>query len=389
MKLSVKFTTCGYSNCDIEIRAKGFLAALVFWADLNGPLSGWSSFAAIPIQATGNAHYRFEGSRTVPAGATHIYVKCIAQDFSSVEEAVWEIPVKYRAADLDSEPLAEFSLMSDLHLSRKHGMIHSALRLASSVILMPGDLINDGYAEQFEGLRHCIEESASDKLILSVTGNHDQLLHPDMATINNYAGYYKFQKYLFQRSKKMGYSVYEDASGAYLVQIGEIEVIGLQCVSNYRKFVFPESAQLKWPDRHLDHDDTAQWHIILCHAPLIAHNPHRKDGAPYLSRDAELQQIVDSHKNIIFLSGHTHDSPNMKQGNVEYQAEKQILYIDAGSVTPTELSGEPLQPSEWKDGVITELTLYSEMIEIRTKSIRTGISYPRGYYRFRLEKDPI
>ena len=54
-------------------------------------------------------------------------------------------------------------------------------------------------------------------------------------------------------------------------------------------------------------------------------------------------------------------------------------------VIHTELKGEILMPAEWKDGVRMELALWDDQVEIKTKSIHTGISYPRGYYRFPLD----
>ena len=48
--------------------------------------------------------------------------------------------------------------------------------------------------EQFGKFKQYIEESSPDKLILSVTGNHDQLLQP----CGDIAPYAEFQKYLFK-----------------------------------------------------------------------------------------------------------------------------------------------------------------------------------------------
>lgn len=90
-------------------------------------------------------------------------------------------------------------------------------------------------------------------------------------------------------------------------------------------------------------------------------------------------------KNIIFTSGHTHYSPNTKQGSVEYDPERQIIYIDDGSVAPTELKGEALMPAEWHDGVVSDLVIYEDAVEITYRAIHTGMKFPRGYYRFQAE----
>ena len=145
MKLQVKFKVPGLADCDIEVSAKGFLAASVYWADKNGPLSGWSSIAVFPISPSGTGSYLFGGHRAIPGMATHIFARCISSDFLKTEEVLLEIPEAFRPQRLTGVPIGAFSLMSDLHLSGKSGKILRALHAANSDILMAGDLVNDGY----------------------------------------------------------------------------------------------------------------------------------------------------------------------------------------------------------------------------------------------------
>lgn len=37
---------------------------------------------------------------------------------------------------------------------------------------------------------------------------------------------------------------------------------------------------------------------------------------------------------------------------------------------------------ERKDGVIMELAIYEDIVEVKAQSIHTGVYYLRGYYRF-------
>lgn len=379
LKVQLRFKTTEYADMDITVSARGFLAAVLYWANADGPLPGWSSFAAVPIEPSGSARYCFGGHRAVPPGATHVCAKYIAQDFSAIEESLTEIPHPHRTEQISGEPLAACSCMSDLHLSGKTGKISRALSMAASPVLIPGDLTNDGFEEQFSDFYQCVETQAPDKLILSVTGNHDQRTEAGAGE----SSYARFQRRLLGRAARLGYPVREDDTGAYSVRLGYLDIIGLQSFRPGRKTAFSDGAQLEWLKDHLDTEKQAGWHIILCHAPLLAHNPHRREGMPYFAQDAKLQQIADGHRNIIFVSGHTHFSPNTRQGNAEYSREGQTVYIDTGSVVPTELGGEPLMPSQWKDGVITELIFYDNFLEIRYRSVHTGLLYPRGYYRFR------
>ena len=102
--------------------------------------------------------------------------------------------------------------------------------------------------------------------------------------------------------------------------------------------------------------------------------------------DRQLQQLIDKQQRLIFLSGHTHFSPNNLQGCVEYRPNEKSIYLDLGSVRPTALNSkeELLLPSEWASGVYWELSLTKSTIEICARSVHTGVRFSRGYYRFEM-----
>lgn len=162
----------------------------------------------------------------------------------------------------------------------------------------------------------------------------------------------------------------------------------MQCVISGRKFLFPEERQLDWLEKRLGAQKDAQRHLILCHAPLLAHNPNRSDGQPYLDRNRRLQAIVDETGNILFLSGHTHISPNVTGGSAEWDARRSNLYLNCGSVVDTATEGDNgLMAADWKDGCISEMSISERLIEIDTRSVTSGKHFPRGYYRFQRTKD--
>lgn len=385
MQLKLNMKKQHTADFTLQIRAKGLLLAALYWGSDEGPLPGWSVLGYAPIDPAGSGSFRFSGNRWLPEGATHLYAKGISPDFETVETACAEIPAEYRTAARADAPIAAFSVMSDLHLSGKPWTVRQALHNAKQdVILIPGDLTNDGFTEQFRLFEEGITHAAPEKLILSVTGNHDQLHHPSAEEMQAYDGYAAFQSRLLHRAEDMGHRVEYGPDGAYAVAVNGVDIAGVQCVVERRRFSLSK-AQLAWLDEHLSQSDG--WHILLCHAPLLAHNPHRNEGAPYFGRDEELQRIVNAHGNILLISGHTHISPNMERSTAEYDAENRVLYLDDGSIVPTELRGEPLMPKEWKDGVITNVELYKDAIRITTDSASTGLRYPRGCYCFLKDSD--
>lgn len=379
MQLKLKMKNLHTADFDLQIRAKGLLLAALYWGNEEGKLPGWSAIAYVPIEPSGSGSFQFSGNRALPEGVTRLYARGISPDFETIEEAYAAIPPEYQVFPLAEAPAAAFAIMSDIHLSGKPWAARQALHNANqNVILIPGDLTNDGFAEQFRLFEEAIDCAAPEKLILSVTGNHDQLRIP----CEDYDGYAVFQERLLHRAEDMGCCVEYGPDGAYTALVNSVDVIGLQCVVEGRRFSMSK-AQLAWMEEHLNLSDG--WHIILCHAPLLAHNPHRNDGAPYFGRAEALQRIVNAHGNIILISGHTHTSPNIPRNTVEYDAANKVIYIDDGSVAPTELCGETLMPKEWKDGTITNVELFKNHIRITSESAASGVRFPRGYYTIALQ----
>lgn len=374
----------GCAQGKYTLKAKGFLFAVLRWGNPDGPLEGWSPFAYVPIDPAGNGTFFFPGKRGIPGTATHVWARCFSHDLTSFEDGSVEIPVRFVLSDSFPDKTERFSVLTDLHLSAKPGKIMKALRSTEeNTVLLLGDSANDGLAEQFKLFKKCIEETVPEKTLFPVTGNHDILHSSREGSEDGCRNYNDFQRVLLEKAEGNGHAVSFAPDGrAYSVQIGDVDLIGLQCVTVKRQFKFPEKIQIDWLENHLD-TSTAAWHIIMCHAPLLAHNPNRNEGQPYLHKDNRIQEIVNQKGHVIFLNGHTHASPNRLSGNAEFDEKRCNVYLDCGSVVITDVSGEnDLMSLEWNDGCKTEITVSREAVEICMSSIESGIRFPRGYYRF-------
>ena len=266
-----------------------------------------------------------------------------------------------------------FYVMSDLHTSGKTGRIARALELCKDgqFVLLAGDLVNDGKESQFVKLKKIIEEKLTDMPVFSVSGNHDYPILPVPSIRNECCDYSAFQDWLHQRAQSMGISVIRDASGAYAVDYGDVAVIGLNCTSHWRRFVFKDGAELEWLEKYLK-DSQARWHVIMCHAPLAAHHANGRPDIlrTYLSRDSKLQRILDRHSNIIFASGHTHISPYVPEGQPDVDHERHNLYLNCGSVCTAALKGHEAEfPREYADGNVMEILIEGERVEVVTHLI--------------------
>lgn len=274
-----------------------------------------------------------------------------------------------------------FYVMSDLHLSSKTGRLCRALEKCrdGQFVLMTGDLTNDGKAAQFTKLKELVEERLPDMPVFAVSGNHDYPVEPLPQIKTETCDYVSFQEWLQNRLNASEFQCRQDGSGGYAVKFGNLDIIGLNAATHWRRFVFPKGRQLKWLEEYLE-QSTAVWHVILCHAPLAAHGFLKRSGVshPYLSRDQELQQILDRHRNVLFFSGHTHISPAVWEGACDTDLERRHLYVNAGSICKTTLRNNVEQLSEeWADGNIVEVRIQGEEVEVNIRLLhqKLGILY--------------
>lgn len=271
--------------------------------------------------------------------------------------------------------------MSDLHLGKKPWQVRKALQLGQNadIVLLAGDLVNDGTPEQMERMHRCIEDKLPGVPVLAVAGNHDYPRQPSPMLREGICDYPAMQAWLLSRQH---YPYTQDSSGAYALRAGELDIIGLNCVSHWRRFKFPNGLQLKWLASYLKESD-AMWHIVMCHAPLLAHNPKRSERKPYLSRDDQLQTIIDAHRNIIFLSGHTHICMGSAKECVEWDEARHNIYINDGSIRPTTVLREDGTPAaEPGSGNIAELKISSDQVTITAISVTNSAAIPKGEYCF-------
>lgn len=389
IRLKIELERPGDADGQYEIRAGGAIMAGLWWADGTGHLPDWTAFAFVPIDPSGRGMFRFTGGRAVPREATHVFLRTIRPDMT-VEEALVPLPARRIAPPM--EGAVRLGFVTDLHLSGKTWRVGRALAQAGTGdgVLCAGDMVNDGTAEQFELFQRIIEDHLPpDAPMLTVAGNHDFPIRPDHDTAGSGNGFYALQDRLLDRAERLGLAVERDESGGWAAGLGDIDIVGLNAAGPNRKLAFQRRGQLPWLDRHLA-ETQASWHIVLCHGPLLAHNPQRRrpDDVPYFSRDEQLQQIIEGHRNILFFSGHTHVSMNCPVGCVETDRERSILYVNGGSVRTTALKPEEaLQPKEWTDANMLWLELAPGRVEITAVSLVSGKRIARGYYRFGGEAD--
>ena len=369
-----------------SVSAKGYCLAVLHWGDAEQAFCDWSPFAFVPLDPAGNGSFYFSGNRGIPRGASHVWAKMYSYDFASMTWISTKIPEEYLSKNVYAGDERHFSVLTDIHMVQKPWRLRKALRRADGeAIFLLGDSTNDGFAEQFERVKDHLNELAGSKCVFPVSGNHDVIRASRGDESDGCANYVRFQNELLLKARENGVDVETAPDGrAYAVRTGNLDIVGLQCVTSGRKFLFEGGVQIDWLEKHLA-ETAASWHIILCHAPLLRHNPNRNEGAPYLHHDKRIQEILNRTGRVIFLSGHTHVSPNTLVGSGAMDREHGNIYLDCASVVATDTAGiDGMMNADWKDGIETELRLSQNTVEIIMRSIDTGIRFSRGYYFFQL-----
>ena len=252
-----------------------------------------------------------------------------------------------------------FGLFSDIHLSGKKYRLARALDALREVdvLLIAGDIVNGGEEGQYELAREAFSGYPDNIPVFSVSGNHD-------IPGNDQTGFRIFERDMLKRSEDV-FDVELGECGAFYVRLSEkLDLIGLNPLYYQKLFHFPNRGeQLMFMEERLSESGCAN-HIVLCHPPLVAHNPQK--GRPYLpaEQDARLQRILDEHPHVLFLSGHTHLYPEIGP-----EDEYGNIYINDGSVCPTQ---SKMSKSETFPGNIVTFDFDGTFTSFRTVFLGPG-----------------
>lgn len=440
MKLTVHFEKPGCADGIYQIRGRGYLAAELFWSNENGILEDYTAFACIPLGLGGEGVFHFRGGRAIPPEASSVTARAVDGSLTRWEEASTPIPMDFRRFAGRVERKAQTAeenvqivereaetawrkiqtaernaqtaemkvcIMSDLHLTNKAGRLKWALGQAkgADLVLLLGDLVNDGLPEQFQLFSQCLEEALPDTPVLAVAGNHDFPRYPLPLAGEKRGDFLGLFEQMAQKAESLGVNLEMDPRGGFCAQAGGIQIIGLHGAGNWRKLRLEKDGQLAFLEEslrgksggnlqvkqgwnvqgslHENPEPSRLMRLILCHAPLLNHNPQRKQGQsqPYFGGDRALQELLDGQENFLFLSGHTHLSPNLYQGCAEILPGNRI-YMNVGSTCPCEMkTAEPLVLEEWREPVMTELIFDGDAVSLVSRSLVTGKKFARGYYR--------
>lgn len=271
----------------------------------------------------------------IPPQATHICVTAFDGEMELVEER--QIKLGTERIKLSDKPFAKIAVISDLHTIQRGKSMRLLAEAFDSIkehgadfVLSAGDITNGCQQGEFDIISNSLNNHLADIPFYSALGNHDYFSNNKDDIPCNEA-----RDGFLNRIKQQNNKVEEYKYGTYSVRINGTKIVFLDCIQSNRKFDF-DNDPAGWLKAELDNSQSDGFRIVVNHLPLASHNLGcNKKHKEFMAGNGKLQRIIDSSKNIIYISGHTHNRLDSDLPSAE-QDERGNIYINAGSVGNTQ-----------------------------------------------------
>lgn len=205
------------------------------------------------------------------------------------------------------KPIFSFPVVSDIHITTENIQSHEKFKHALTdleelapgyeTIVINGDMTNDGKDESYDALNTLIQENASKEIFFTI-GNHEFFSNDgNMPSINRFLEFTGYDNIYYEKEVD-GYPFIFLGSESW----GPIE-------SDTKDSAVLSRKQLTWLRETLEkYKEVSRPVFVFLHHPI----PHTLTGTdiPYYARsiiqDQDLIEILSSHENVIYFSGHTH-----------------------------------------------------------------------------------
>ncbi len=291
---------------------------IMYWADASGkPLEGYTSLAKFKLNETETQHAMYSHT-IIPDGAKKLIAYTTDGEELSDEAVSVDLP-NNSSYKFNEEPLREFQIISDIHVTTDSGAtgeckksnIHFSQMLNdvkqhstnSMGIFINGDIANSGSEEEFKKVRTLYNDAQNAgngtlPAMHMAIGNHDWI----KGNPNN-----QFQKYclLFNPSlQTMPTNVYysETVNGYNFIYLGG-ESAGLRADLS--------STQLSWFDETMQRyteEDPKKPVFVFLHQSFKNTVAGSLDGQGWdgVSDETSHKNIMKKYNNIVLLNGHSH-----------------------------------------------------------------------------------
>lgn len=358
---------------------RGILAGL-FWADDNGILEDYLPIKHLPL-IDGKGEYTIEGNKMIPEEATRVV--CKIQDDSmlyiSLPELTINIPEEKRLHL--GKPESVVYITSDIHgggayfhnTENRNKMWSLVGKAKPDYVLIAGDITNAGRRKEYEEDENSIEKYLKGIPVFISTGNHDyntyvKDLAPDIEAMHD------FFVWQLDRNAKLGVENSELYNNYFASRVNGVQVVVLNQDHVDNKF-FLEDEQRAFLDEKLTESDGDRYRFVVTHFPQSGFIGHPKnEKCKKMTSDNDLTQaVLDKHKGVFHISGHTHY--NLDSDDVNVKNVDGITYINGGCAVWTGVCCE-----ERREYYIQSRSMGYRMEVYKDRIVFKGVDFPSGKF---------
>ena len=324
----------GYVTITMPEYALGNYNVVLYWADANGALEGYSAHARFKVMSI-PVRYTFSDSLIIPNGATRLLIYSqeastgnLSEEFVSID-----LPQNSGIGDLGA-PITSFFAISDVHIGSANGIKHFKYMLNEAIRLYPngapifvaGDVTDNGYESQYVALTQAFDEVMAENgvdgskypLFIAI-GNHD---YP--SATGAFLSYATLPDGTHPSSTNYDFWL----NGYHYIFLGTDGSNGLNAYFN--------QSTLTWLDQKLSEcRDGSKPTFIFLHQPLYNTVSGSLPGEGWhgVTNDAELRAVLANYPEVIMFNGHTHWEMNSVGNMFEGTAEFPIHIFNCASVS--------------------------------------------------------
>lgn len=328
----------GYAGGTVTVtmptEALGNYNAVMYWADENGTLDGYTMLARVKVYSSIVTH-TISKSVTVPSGATRLLVYSEDRATGALSDEFISIDLPENSASGDfGMPNDSIFVISDVHIGSQYGATHFRLMLKDAITLYPngapiyivGDITDNGTEAQYAELMSIFNEvmtengaDGSEYPLFFAIGNHD---YPSAT------GAFLEYAALPDGTHPTDTSYDFWLNGYHYIILGGDNANGLEAYFN--------EATLTWLDEKLaENRNDARPTFVFLHQSIYNTVAGSLPGEGWdgVTNEDEFVAVIKKYPEVMLFNGHSHWEMDSKGNIFEGTEELPIHAFNCASVS--------------------------------------------------------
>lgn len=371
----------GYAKGEVTVRVNAWvnmsvcpMEAVMYWADENGPLKGYSALARFEI-TTVSTTFEFPELQIIPKGADRLRVYTAKKGDTTLSNSFREAMLPEGAAcNMEGEPVLRFAVVSDTHVQiaqdnkATQRFKYMLLDLKSVIpdtvgLFINGDVINSSQgnegiaAQEYASMWNAVDTIWPDLPVYLAVGNHD--LWPNAKQDS--------MKALFLQQAKLPDGTHPETLN-YDFWIGGCHFVFLGDDDRDQNYASLSAQTLEWLDKTIaeGYDESHRTFLFLHQSlsnTVAGGITNFGQGAHGVQNVPAVKAVLSKYPNAIMFNGHSHYSMDSVQN--AYCVDNYPYSFNTATVWNIDSDGY-----DESQGYVVEV--YNDRVEIKGRNFLTG-----------------